>query len=60
MQVEVVGDRVAVQADNGAKVEVRHPGLDIEKTGYRFVTRGSTLFLDDVNVWEVQSQHGAQ
>jgi len=60
MQIEVVGDRVAVQADNGVKLEVRHPGLDVDKTGYRFVTRGSTLFLDDVNVWEVQPQHGAQ
>jgi Domain of Unknown Function (DUF1080) len=54
LQVEIVGDRVAVQADNGAKLEVRHPSLDVEKTGYRFVTRGSTLSLDDVNVWEVQ------
>jgi hypothetical protein len=54
LQVEIVGDRVVVQADNGAKVDVRHAALDIEKTGYRFVTRGSTLWLDDVNVWDVQ------
>jgi hypothetical protein len=54
LQIEIVGDRVAVQADNGTKLEVRHAGLDVEKTGYRFVMRGSTLLLDDVNVWEVQ------
>jgi hypothetical protein len=54
LMVEVIGDKVAVQCDNGVKLEVRHPGLEIEKTGYRFVMRGSTLFLDDVNVWEVQ------
>ena len=54
LQVEIVGDRVAVQADNGTKLEVRHPGLAVEKTGYRFVMRGSTLLLDDVNVWEVK------
>jgi hypothetical protein len=54
LQVEVIGDRVAVQADNGAKLEVRHPALDVEKTGYRFVMRGSTLLLDDVYIFEVK------
>jgi len=54
LQVEIVGDRVAVQCDNGAKLEAKAHGLEIEKTGYRFVMRGSTLLLDDVNVWEVQ------
>jgi hypothetical protein len=54
LQVEIVGDRVAVSSDNGVKLDVRHPGLDIDKTGYRFVMRGSTLLLDDVNIWDVQ------
>ena len=54
MQIEIVGDRVAVQADNGAKVEAKNAGLEIEKTGYRFVTRGSTLYLDDIFIWDVQ------
>jgi len=54
LQIEIVGNRVAVQADNGTKLDVRHPALDVEKTGYRFVMKGSTLLLDDVNVWEVQ------
>jgi hypothetical protein len=54
MQIEMVGDRVAVQADNGVKVEGKNAGLEVEKTGYRFVTRGSTLYLDDVSIWDVQ------
>lgn len=54
MQIEIVGDRVAVQADNGAMLDVRHSSLDVEKTGFRFVMRGSTLYLDDVTVWDVQ------
>lgn len=54
LQIEIVGDRVAVLADNGVKLDVRHPSLDTDKTGYRFVMRGSTLLLDDVTVWDVQ------
>lgn len=54
LQIEIVGDRVAVQTDNGVKLDVRDPALDVEKTGFRFVTRGSTLYLDDVTVWNVQ------
>jgi 3-keto-disaccharide hydrolase len=54
LQIEIVGDRVAVSCDNGVKLEGKDSGLEIEKTGYRFVTRGSTLYLDDVNIWEVQ------
>lgn len=54
MQIEIVGDKVAVQADNGIKLEAKNTALDTEKTGYRFVMRGSTLLLDDVSIWEVQ------
>jgi hypothetical protein len=54
MQIEIVGDKVAVQTDNGVKLEAKHAALDVEKTGYRYVMRGSTLLLDDVSIWEVQ------
>jgi 3-keto-disaccharide hydrolase len=54
LQIEIVGDKVAVQADNGVKLEVSNPALAVEKTGYRFVLRGSKLLLDDVSVWDVQ------
>ena len=48
------GRRRAVQADNGVKLEAKNAALDVEKTGYRFVMRGSTLLLDDVSIWETQ------
>jgi hypothetical protein len=53
MLVEIVGDQVAVQTDSGLKLEASHPGLNVEKTGYRFVTKGSKLLIDDVTVWEL-------
>jgi hypothetical protein len=53
MQIEIQGDKVAVQIDNGAKLQGSHSGLDVEKTGYRFVTRGATLHLDDLTIWQV-------
>ncbi len=53
MQVEVKGTKVAVQTDNGVKIEGSHPSLDVDKTGYRFVTKGETLRLADVKAWEI-------
>lgn len=53
MQVELKGAKVAVQTDNGVKIEGSHPSLDVDKTGYRFVTRGESLVLADVKAWEV-------
>jgi len=52
--VEVQGDKVWVTADNGAKLEASHPGLALDKTGYRLVTRGSTLLIDDLTIWNVE------
>lgn len=51
--VEIQGDKISVQSDSGAKLEVHEPSFDVEKTGYRFVTRGETLQLDDITVWSV-------
>ena len=53
MLVEVKGDKLAVQTDNGVKIEASNPELDVDKTGYRFVTPGESLLLDDIKVWEV-------
>jgi hypothetical protein len=53
MQVEVKGAKVAVQTDNGAKIEGGHSSLDVDKTGYRFVTKGESLRLADVKTWDV-------
>ncbi|MBI2478739.1 MAG: hypothetical protein HYV60_08935 [Planctomycetia bacterium] len=52
--VEIQADKVSVQSDNGAKLDVREPTLDVEKTGYRFVMRGESLLLDDLRVWSVE------
>ncbi|HEY6168135.1 MAG TPA: family 16 glycoside hydrolase [Verrucomicrobiae bacterium] len=54
MLVEVKGDKVSVQADNGAKAEGSHRELDVDKTGYRFVTSGESLAVDDVKVWQTE------
>ena len=51
--IEIQGDKVAVLADNGVRAEASHPSLKVEKTGYRFVTRGSSLLLDDLTIWNV-------
>lgn len=52
--LEIVGDKVAVQTDGGIKLQASHPSLAVDKTGFRFVTRGSKLFLDDVSVWDTK------
>jgi hypothetical protein len=51
--VEIRGADVAVQTDQGVKLKGSHPGLDVDKTGYRFVTAGASLLVDDVKVWDV-------
>ncbi len=53
MLVEIKGDEVTVQTDNGVRATAHDPRLDVDKTGYRFVTRGSSLVLDDVKVWSL-------
>ena len=53
MLVEVKGEQVEVQTDDGAKVEVQNAALAVDKTGYRFVMKGASLLLDDVRVWKV-------
>jgi hypothetical protein len=52
MQIEVKGQKVAVQTDNGVKIEGSNAALDVDKTGYRFVTRGESVVLADVKAWE--------
>jgi hypothetical protein len=52
MLVEVDGDKVSVQTDNGVKVSGNNKELDVDKIGYRFVTKAATVSLDDIKVWE--------
>jgi hypothetical protein len=53
MQVEVKGDKLAVQTDTGVKLEATNAALNADKTGYRFVTAGESVALADVKTWEV-------
>ena len=53
MMVEVSGAKVSVQTDFGLKASASHPELDVDKTGYRFVTGGSVM-IDDVKVWQTE------
>jgi hypothetical protein len=52
--VEVKGDKVAVQTDNGAKAEGSDPRLAMDKINYRFVTTGESVQLDDLKITEAQ------
>ncbi len=51
--VEIQGADVAVQTDHGVKLKGSHPTLEVDKTGYRLVTAGASLLVDDVKVWDV-------
>ena len=53
MMVEVQGGKVTVQTDTGLKAELSNNALDVDKTGFRFVTATSVL-IDDVKVWAVE------
>jgi hypothetical protein len=55
MLVEVSGDRVTVQTDNGTTLKGSHSSLDVNKPNYRFILRGQGLELDDVTIWKVKS-----
>ncbi len=55
MMVEMDGDRVDVQTDNGVHAQASNPVLDIDKTGYRFVTMGQSLHISDLKVWEIRN-----
>ncbi len=54
MQIEMLGDRVVAQTDNGLIVEGSHAKLDTDKPNYRFVMRGDSLAIDDLHVWDVK------
>jgi hypothetical protein len=53
LQIELNGPKVAVQTDNGVKIEGSHASLDVDKTGYRFVTSGASVALADIKAWEL-------
>lgn len=54
MLIEMKGNSVAVQTDNGLSVSASHDTLDTEKPNYRFVMKGDSLSLDDLMIWNVK------
>ena len=54
MQIEIVGDKVYAQTDNGVRVQATHASLDTVKPNYRFVMRGDSLSIDDLHIWELK------
>lgn len=54
LQLEMEDDVVVAQIDNGLKVTGKHPGLDLQKTGYRFVMIGDALLIDDLKLWKLE------
>lgn len=54
MQVEMQGEKVVAQTDNGLSVEATHASLDTDKPNYRFVMKGDSLSIDDLQIWELK------
>lgn len=54
LQLEIVGDRVLAMTDNGLIAEASHPSLDVDKPNYRFVMKGDSLTIDDLQIWDVK------
>ncbi len=52
--MEIDGPKVSVQSDNGIKLSASNPELDVPKTGYRLVTKGESVVVDDIKAWEVE------
>lgn len=52
--IEIQGNKVAAQTDNGLAVEASHSTLDTDKPNYRFVMKGDSLSIDDLAIWEVK------
>ena len=50
MLVEVSGNTVAVQVDNGSTLKGSHSSLDVDKPSYRFIVRGKGFQLDDLMI----------
>ncbi len=54
--VEMDGDKVTVRTDDDVTVTAQDERLNVDKPSYRFVTRGESIVLDDVQVWGADNQ----
>lgn len=52
--IEVQGQNVVVQTDNGVTLKGHHDSLDVAKPNYRFILRGEGLQLDDITITQAK------
>lgn len=52
--VEVKGNQIAVQTDNGAKIAGSDSRVSTAKVNYRFVVKGAAVAIDDLKISEAQ------
>jgi hypothetical protein len=50
MLVEVKGEEVALQIDNGVKLKGSHASINVDKPNYRFIVRGESMQIDDLKI----------
>ncbi len=48
--IKISGKNVSAKIDDGQAVDVSHPGLATEKTGYRLIVKGSSVTVDDIRI----------
>ena len=53
--IKISGKNVSAKIDDGQAVEVSHPDLATEKTGYRFIVKGSSVTVDDIKITAAKS-----
>ena len=53
--IKISGKNVSATIDDGQAVDVSHPGLATEKTGYRLIVKGSSVAIDDIKITAAQS-----
>lgn len=56
MQLETVGESVLVRIDNGITLSGRASVLKCEKTGYRFVVQGQSVYFDDIQIFAASAE----
>jgi len=52
--IKISGKSVSAKIDDGQAVDVSHPALATEKTGYRLIVRGSSVSVDDLKITATQ------
>lgn len=54
MQIEMVGNKVAVTTDNGLRISGQNARLDVDKPNYRFILKDEFLVIDDLKIWSAK------